>query len=101
MQAQRAHVRAATLLRQLSTAAKPQEFDVSDQQIADATKVVRACFPVTQVIFAPRLSKKLNCNLYLKLDHTTPTRTFKVQCFSSSEAVEFQAMAAASRLAAH
>lgn len=44
-----------------------------------ARTVVRAHFPPTPLILAPRLSEALGCEVWLKLDTVTPIRTFKIR----------------------
>ncbi|HVE87737.1 MAG TPA: pyridoxal-phosphate dependent enzyme [Myxococcales bacterium] len=51
----------------------------SRHDIEAARTVVRAHFPATPLIHAPRLSEKLGTDVWLKLDTVTPVRTFKIR----------------------
>jgi len=52
---------------------------LSRDDIEAARTVVRAHFPSTPLISAPRLSEALKCEVWLKLDTVTPIRTFKIR----------------------
>src|SRR3954466_15259849 len=52
---------------------------LSRHDIEAARTVVRAHFPPTPLIHAPRLSEALKTDVWLKLDTVTPTRTFKLR----------------------
>ncbi|HEY8208477.1 MAG TPA: pyridoxal-phosphate dependent enzyme [Myxococcaceae bacterium] len=52
---------------------------LSRHDIDSARTVVRAHFPATPLIFAPRLSEELKSDVWLKLDTVTPIRTFKIR----------------------
>lgn len=44
-----------------------------------ALPVIRRYFPPTPLVYAPRLSRRLNKELWLKLELVTPVRTFKLR----------------------
>src|SRR3954468_16475633 len=52
---------------------------LSRHDIEAARTVVRAHFPATPLIHAPRLSEALGSDVWLKLDTVTPIRTFKIR----------------------
>jgi hypothetical protein len=57
----------------------PAAFPMPLAKVRAAEAVVRECFAPTPILFAPRLSALFKTNIYLKLESTTPTRTFKVR----------------------
>lgn len=54
-----------------------------------AEAVMRRCFPPTPLLFAPRLSRRLGTEVWLKLESCTPIRTFKLRgALNKLEALE-------------